>query len=43
MKPETLALHHGYAPDDQHAVAVPIEHVDDILADLEQALAASQT
>ncbi|RTR04958.1 O-acetylhomoserine aminocarboxypropyltransferase/cysteine synthase family protein [Halomonas nitroreducens] len=24
MKPETLALHHGYAPDDQHAVAVPI-------------------
>ncbi|UYG01733.1 aminotransferase class I/II-fold pyridoxal phosphate-dependent enzyme [Halomonas sp. LR3S48] len=24
MKPETIALHHGYAPDDQHAVAVPI-------------------
>ncbi|KXS37338.1 MAG: O-acetylhomoserine (thiol)-lyase [Halomonadaceae bacterium T82-2] len=24
MKPETLALHHGYAPDNQHAVAVPI-------------------
>ncbi|MAY72960.1 MAG: O-acetylhomoserine aminocarboxypropyltransferase [Halomonas sp.] len=24
MKRETLALHHGYAPDDQHSVAVPI-------------------
>ncbi|MDR9467429.1 aminotransferase class I/II-fold pyridoxal phosphate-dependent enzyme [Marinospirillum sp.] len=24
MKRETLALHHGYQPDDQHAVAVPI-------------------
>ncbi|MGQ7247623.1 O-acetylhomoserine aminocarboxypropyltransferase/cysteine synthase family protein [Halomonas sp. V046] len=24
MKRETLALHHGYAPDNQHAVAVPI-------------------
>ncbi|MBB3332388.1 O-acetylhomoserine (thiol)-lyase [Halomonas campaniensis] len=24
MKPETIALHHGYAPDDQHSVAVPI-------------------
>ena len=24
MKPETIALHHGYAPDAQHAVAVPI-------------------
>ncbi|HSH47904.1 MAG TPA: aminotransferase class I/II-fold pyridoxal phosphate-dependent enzyme [Halomonas sp.] len=24
MKRETLALHHGYAPDSQHAVAVPI-------------------
>ncbi|MCE8019126.1 aminotransferase class I/II-fold pyridoxal phosphate-dependent enzyme [Halomonas sp. MCCC 1A11036] len=24
MKPETIALHHGYAPNDQHAVAVPI-------------------
>ena len=24
MKPETIALHHGYAPDNQHAVAVPI-------------------
>lgn len=24
MKPETIALHHGYAPDSQHAVAVPI-------------------
>ena len=26
MKRETLALHHGYAPDDQHSVAVPIHH-----------------
>ncbi|WP_043532011.1 O-acetylhomoserine aminocarboxypropyltransferase/cysteine synthase family protein [Litchfieldella xinjiangensis] len=24
MRPETIALHHGYAPDNQHAVAVPI-------------------
>ena len=24
MKPETIALHHGYTPDAQHAVAVPI-------------------
>ncbi|WP_434983506.1 O-acetylhomoserine aminocarboxypropyltransferase/cysteine synthase family protein [Vreelandella zhaodongensis] len=24
MKPETIALHHGYAPDSQNAVAVPI-------------------
>ncbi len=24
MKAETIALHHGYQPDDQHAVAVPI-------------------
>ncbi|SEI51012.1 O-acetylhomoserine (thiol)-lyase [Allopseudospirillum japonicum] len=24
MKRETLALHHGYTPDNQHAVAVPI-------------------
>ncbi|MGE4534424.1 O-acetylhomoserine aminocarboxypropyltransferase/cysteine synthase family protein [Halomonas sp.] len=24
MQRETIALHHGYAPDDQHAVAVPI-------------------
>ncbi len=24
MKPETIALHHGYVPDNQHAVAVPI-------------------
>lgn len=24
MKRETIALHHGYAPDDQHSVAVPI-------------------
>ena len=24
MRPETIALHTGYAPDDQHAVAVPI-------------------
>ena len=24
MKPETIALHHGYVADDQHAVAVPI-------------------
>ena len=24
MKPETIALHTGYAPDEQHAVAVPI-------------------
>nr|WP_299239873.1 aminotransferase class I/II-fold pyridoxal phosphate-dependent enzyme [uncultured Halomonas sp.] len=24
MKPETIALHHGYTADDQHAVAVPI-------------------
>lgn len=24
MKPETIALHHGYTPDEQHAVAVPI-------------------
>lgn len=24
MKPETLALHAGYTPDEQHAVAVPI-------------------
>ncbi|SFC33514.1 O-acetylhomoserine (thiol)-lyase [Marinospirillum celere] len=24
MKRETLALHHGYQPDDQHSVAVPI-------------------
>ncbi|WP_163557219.1 aminotransferase class I/II-fold pyridoxal phosphate-dependent enzyme [Halomonas sp. NO4] len=24
MRPETLALHHGYAPDEQKAVAVPI-------------------
>ena len=24
MKPETIALHAGYAPDEQHAVAVPI-------------------
>ncbi|TVP46041.1 MAG: aminotransferase class I/II-fold pyridoxal phosphate-dependent enzyme [Halomonas sp.] len=24
MKPETIALHHGYMPDSQHAVAVPI-------------------
>lgn len=24
MKPETIALHHGYSPDSQNAVAVPI-------------------
>lgn len=24
MKPETIALHHGYTPDEQHSVAVPI-------------------
>ena len=24
MKPETIALHEGYTPDEQHAVAVPI-------------------
>lgn len=24
MKPDTIALHHGYAPDSQNAVAVPI-------------------
>ena len=24
MKPETIALHHGYTANDQHAVAVPI-------------------
>lgn len=24
MKPETIALHHAYEPDNQHAVAVPI-------------------
>lgn len=24
MKPETIALHHGYTPDNQNAVAVPI-------------------
>ncbi|MGM0703805.1 MAG: O-acetylhomoserine aminocarboxypropyltransferase/cysteine synthase family protein [Pseudomonadota bacterium] len=24
MRPETIALHHGYAPDEQKAVAVPI-------------------
>lgn len=24
MRPETIALHHGYVPDNQHAVAVPI-------------------
>ncbi len=24
MKPETIALHHGYSPDNQNAVAVPI-------------------
>ncbi len=24
MKPETIALHHGYVPDSQNAVALPL-------------------
>ena len=26
MKPETIALHHGYSPDSQNAVAVPFDN-----------------
>ncbi|MDR5865863.1 O-acetylhomoserine aminocarboxypropyltransferase/cysteine synthase family protein [Halomonas koreensis] len=36
MKPETLALHHGYAPDDQHAVAVPIHQTTSFAFDSAQ-------
>jgi len=43
MKLESIALHHGYEPDPTtHAAAVRIsagiEHIDDIIADVEQAL-----
>ncbi|MFG6177219.1 O-acetylhomoserine aminocarboxypropyltransferase/cysteine synthase family protein [Halomonas sp. THAF12] len=36
MKRETLALHHGYAPDDQHAVAVPIHQTTSFAFDSAQ-------
>ncbi len=36
MKPETLALHHGYVPDDQHAVAVPIHQTTSFAFDSAQ-------
>jgi O-acetylhomoserine (thiol)-lyase len=36
MKRETIALHHGYAPDDQHAVAVPIHQTTSFAFDSAQ-------
>ncbi|MWJ28467.1 aminotransferase class V-fold PLP-dependent enzyme [Halomonas sp. ZH2S] len=36
MKPETIALHHGYAPDNQHAVAVPIHQTTSFAFDSAQ-------
>ena len=42
MKPETLALHHGYAPDDQHAVAVPIHQTRACQATMEAAASPRQ-
>lgn len=50
MKLETICLHGGAAPEQQAAggitpelvrLSVGIEHIDDILADLDQALAAA--
>ncbi|WP_355660045.1 O-acetylhomoserine aminocarboxypropyltransferase/cysteine synthase family protein [Halomonas salifodinae] len=36
MKPETLALHHGYAPDNQKSVAVPIHQTTSFAFDSAQ-------
>ncbi|SFU27875.1 O-acetylhomoserine aminocarboxypropyltransferase/cysteine synthase family protein [Halomonas korlensis] len=36
MKPETIALHHGYTPDDQHAVAIPIHQTTSFAFDSAQ-------
>ncbi|MBS9402507.1 aminotransferase class I/II-fold pyridoxal phosphate-dependent enzyme [Halomonas sp. TRM85114] len=36
MKPETIALHHGYVPDDQHAVAIPIHQTTSFAFDSAQ-------
>ena len=36
MKPETIALHHGYQPDNQHSVAVPIHQTSSFSFDSAQ-------
>lgn len=50
MKDETIAIHAGYETDpttkaevtpDMIRLCIGIEHIDDILEDLDQALAAS--
>ncbi|WP_369812667.1 hypothetical protein [Alkalimonas collagenimarina] len=36
MKRETIALHHGYQPDNQHSVAVPIHQTSSFSFDSAQ-------